>query len=80
MALATGMREGELLGLKWSDVDWVKGQLHVHRQLQQTRVNGNRLVSPKTKAGIRQIKLGPGNLEPADYTPKTAGAAEGSKR
>ena len=34
MALMTGMREGELLGLKWSDVDWTKGQLHVQRQLQ----------------------------------------------
>jgi integrase len=63
MALMTGMREGELLGLKWSDIDWTKGQLRVQRQLQQSTANGKELVSPKTKAGIRQIKLGPGSLE-----------------
>ena len=63
MALMTGMREGELLGLKWQDVDWTKGQLHVQRQLQQSTANGKNLVSPKTKSGVRQIKLGPGTLE-----------------
>ena len=25
LALMTGMREGELLGLQWSDLDWEKG-------------------------------------------------------
>jgi integrase len=63
MALMTGMREGELLGLKWEDVDWTKGQLHIRRQLQQLKSNGYKLVSPKSKAGVRQIKLGPGTLE-----------------
>ena len=63
MALMTGMREGELLGLKWQDVGWTKGQLHVQRQLQQSTANGRNLVSPKTKSGVRQIKLGPGTLE-----------------
>ena len=27
MAIATGMRQGELLGLKWADLDWEKGEL-----------------------------------------------------
>lgn len=63
MALMTGMREGELLGLKWSDVDWTKGQLHVQRQLQVMKVDGSVMVPPKTKAGRRQIKLGPGTLD-----------------
>jgi len=58
MALMTGMREGELLGLKWSDVDWDKGQLHIQRQLQRLKVNGSGLVPPKTKAGKRIIVLG----------------------
>ena len=62
-ALMTGMREGELLGLKWSDVDWTKGQLHVQRQLQVMKVDGSVMVPPKTKAGRRQIKLGPGTLD-----------------
>ena len=62
LALMTGMREGELLGLKWSDVDWSKGQLHVQRQLQRTTGSGASLVPPKTKAGKRQIKLGQATL------------------
>ena len=63
LALMTGMREGELLGLKWSDLDWAKGILHVHRQLQFVSGQGNVLMSPKTRAGRRQIKLGQGTLE-----------------
>ena len=63
MALMTGMREGELLGLKWSDVDWTKGQLRVQRQLQVMKVDGSVMVPPKTKAGRRQITLGPGTLD-----------------
>ena len=63
LALMTGMREGELLGLKWSDVDWTKGHVYVQRQLQQLKVDGNALVSTKTKAGVRHIKLGTGTLD-----------------
>jgi integrase len=63
MALMTGMREGELLGLKWPDVDWTKGQLHIQRQLQRIKGEGCVLVPPKTKAGRRQIKLGQGILD-----------------
>ncbi len=58
LALTTGMRKGELLGLKWSDLDREKGILLVQRQLQQVGWSGAFLVPPKTKAGHRQIKLG----------------------
>jgi integrase len=58
LALATGMRKGELLGLKWSDLNPNKGILHVKRQLQQLPRKGFSLVPTKTKAGRRQIKLG----------------------
>jgi integrase len=63
MALMTGMREGELLGLKWSDVDWDRGQVHVQRQLQRENLDGKVLVPTKTKAGCRQIKLGQATLD-----------------
>jgi integrase len=63
LALTTGMREGELLGLKWSDVDWIKGTLKVQRQLQRLGHKGLTFVPPKTKSGIRQIKLGQGMLD-----------------
>ena len=63
LALMTGMRQGELLGLKWADLDWDKGLLNVQRQLQRARGHSPQLVAPKTQAGRRQIKLGPGTLE-----------------
>ena len=63
LALTTGMREGELLGLKWSDIDWRKGVVNIQRQLQRIERKGLFFVPPKTKAGRRQIKLGQGMLD-----------------
>lgn len=63
LALATGMRKGELLGLKWSDLNSSKGILFVQRQLQQLSGQGSSLVPTKTKAGRRPIKLGPETLK-----------------
>jgi integrase len=57
LALITGMREGELLGLKWSDLDWDKGILFIQRQSQRAPGQGLVLVPPKTRSGRRQIKL-----------------------
>ncbi len=62
LALTTGMRKGELLGLQWSDLDEVKGVLLIQRQLQQIPRKGSFLVPTKTRAGRRQIKLGQGTL------------------
>ena len=58
LALTSGMRKGELLGLKWSDLDRERGIVLVQRQHQRVGWNGAFLVPPKTKAGHRQIKLG----------------------
>jgi len=63
LALSTGMREGELLGLKWSDLDWGKGVLSIQRQLERIELKGLFFVPPKTEAGRRQIKLGQGMLD-----------------
>ena len=62
LALTSGMRKGELLGLKWTDVNWDRCILNVHRQLQTVPGQGYCLVAPKTKAGHRQIKLGQGTM------------------
>ena len=63
LALTSGMRQGELLGLKWADLDWEKGTLMIQRQLQRVEHRGLSFVPPKTKAGRRTIKLGTGMLE-----------------
>ena len=61
LALVTGMRRGELLGLQWGDVDLVAGTLRVERSVEETRA-GLRLKPPKTKRGRRSIGLGEGAI------------------
>jgi integrase len=58
LAVKTGMRQGELLGLKWVDLDWVSGYLQVRRQVQRIDGKGFVFCEPKTKAGRRTIQLG----------------------
>lgn len=58
LAVTTGMRRGELLGLKWIDLDWKSGNLGVHRQLKTTKGGGFHFEQPKTRAGLRTILLG----------------------
>jgi integrase len=61
LALATGMRRGEILGLKWRDLDLDEGVLHVQRIL--TRIpskmpgKGFTEAEPKTERGRRSILL-----------------------
>jgi integrase len=66
LALTTGMRKGELLGLMWTDLDWDKGVLLIQRQLQQAGSTSAVLAPPKTRAGRRAIKLGHGALAQLD--------------
>jgi len=60
LALVTGMRQMELLGLKWQDLDQARGILHVSRQLARS---GGRMVDQKTKAAKRSIQVGAGTLK-----------------
>jgi len=56
IALHTGMRSGEILGLRWSDVDLEAGTLAVGNTLQA--VDGELILrEPKTVAGRRCIPL-----------------------
>lgn len=69
LALGTGLRLGELLGLKWSDIDFKEGELTVNRTLQRVAEidrdgNRNRKVieqEPKTKNSIRTVQI-PNNI------------------
>ncbi len=58
LALTTGMRLGELLGIGWNDLDWDKGTLTINRQLKRVKDQGLVLQPPKTQAGRRTVKLG----------------------
>ena len=56
MGLATGMRRGEMVALRWRDVDLDHGSVRVERSLEQTS-DGLRFKSPKTKSGRREITI-----------------------
>ena len=56
VAVTTGMRRGEILGLRWRDVDLDGAVLNVRTSLEQTN-SGLRLKAPKTKSGRRAITL-----------------------
>jgi integrase len=57
LAISAGLRQGELLGLKWEDVDLEHGTLQVRRTLSGSK-NGNPIFgSPKTAKGKRSVTL-----------------------
>ena len=60
--LVTGLRRGELLGLKWEDVDLEQGIIHVRRQI--ARIDGEIVKAPlKTKNSYRTLSIGADAVE-----------------
>ena len=61
LALRTGLRKGELLGLHWKDLDLDldldSGTATIHRSLQRTRTQGLTVLHTKTLASERRIAL-----------------------
>jgi integrase len=57
LAVTTGMRRGEICGLRWGDVDLDAGVISVRQSLEQTK-SGLRFKPPKTTKGRRRIDLG----------------------
>ncbi|PGP44882.1 integrase [Bacillus thuringiensis] len=55
MGLVTGMRQGELLGLRWKDVDLEKGHLTISQTLSYD--GKTFLLGGKTKSSLRKILL-----------------------
>ncbi len=58
LAVMSGARQGELLGSKWSDIDWEKSQIHIQRTF-----NNARWYEPKTETSNRRIDLGPNMMK-----------------
>jgi integrase len=67
LALASGLRRGELIGLKWQDINFLTGMLQVRRILTRvpSKLPGKGYVEaePKTEKGRRSILLPPFVIE-----------------
>ena len=58
LVLATGLRLGELLGLKWEDIDFRRSMLYVRRTLNRLPIPGlpENHIGPKTEIVIQEPK------------------------
>lgn len=57
LTLATGLREGEVLGLHWDNIDLDAGTLRVTHALQRVKGEGLQRVEPKSESSRRTIPL-----------------------
>ena len=74
LELATGLRRGELLGLKWEDIDLERGDLRVRRQI--ARINGEVVEAPlKTKNAYRTLPLAEDTIDVLKAQRKKAGGS-----
>ncbi len=62
LELSTGMRKGEMLGLKWEDLNFRTGELKIRRQAITGR-DSIQISTPKTKSSIRTLVLPPAVVE-----------------
>ena len=62
LGIGCGLRRGEILGLRWTDVDLAAGVLHVRRQL--IRLDGALIeTTPKTSTSVRDIPIAAGMVD-----------------
>lgn len=58
LAVMVGFRRGELVALRWDDVDLKKGIIHVRHNM--VIADGEKITkAPKSSAGVRDISIGP---------------------
>ena len=63
LAITTGMRRGEMLGLTWENIDFDQQQVRVRYTLQSLLKGEWKLSPPKTEASIRTIAIGEDDVQ-----------------
>ena len=61
--LTTGLRRGEICGLRWQDFDEKTGKLHIRRSVATRAGGGVKVGETKTVNGMRTIQLPPSTIE-----------------
>jgi integrase len=57
LAVRLGLRQGELLGIRWNNIDLDKGIIRIAEQVQKLRNRQTVSVAPKTPRSIRELPL-----------------------
>ena len=57
LAVTTGMRRGEIMGLRWKDIDLDNNRLYIRQIVIETREYGVEIKQPKTDSSSRSIAL-----------------------
>jgi integrase len=63
LALATGMRRGELLGLRWENLDWIEHTIRIDKQLSKSPNSSAMFLPLKTKSSKRTIPIGDQSIQ-----------------
>lgn len=63
LALTTGMRVGELVGLRWADIDLDRGLLSVRQAVARGEYGEYQIDTPKTARGRRSISISPADVQ-----------------
>ena len=59
----TGLRRGEICGLKWQDINFEENKLHVKRSVSAKKGGGVSIGETKTETGVRCIQMPPSVAE-----------------
>lgn len=59
LAVTTGMRRGEIMGLRWQHIDLAHGLVHVREQWQKGEDGQYASFPVKTRSGVRDIPIPP---------------------
>ena len=57
LSMYTGLRQGEIIALRWEDIDFDLGFIHVRHAIQYAAKNVGTIKSPKTDNGTRDIPM-----------------------
>ena len=57
LAITGAFRRGELIALRWSDIDWKEQTISIRRAFSKTKEKGQILKYPKTESGIRVLTI-----------------------